>query len=94
MLNNCDFLLGENDSIVIVVPTAFPKTAPLTCEVHKFGLIFKSGEETVGDVTCHRKDILQRLITKAKVGLVEFANGVPKFPVYITSVANVEVMVA
>lgn len=94
MLDNCDFILGENDSIVIVVPVSLPKGIPLTCEVHKFGLVFRSGEDAIGNVTCHRQDILQRLVTKAKVGFIEFINGTPSFPAYISSVANVEVMAA
>ncbi len=92
MLNNCDFILGDNDSIVIVVPTQLPKDAALTCEVHRSGIIFRSGEVTVGDIACERLEILQCLISKAKVGLIEFVNGVPKFPAYISAVANVEVM--
>ena len=94
VLENCDFILGENNSIIIVVPTELPKDAPLTCEVHKFGLVFKSGEDFIGNVTCHRRDILQRFIGKAKVGFIEFVQGAPQFPAYITSVANIEVMAA
>lgn len=94
MIENCDFILGENDSIVIVVPGSLPKGEPLTCEVHKSGLIFRSGDIAVGNIACQREDVLQRLITKAKVGFVEFINGTPKFPIYISSVANIEVMAA
>ena len=94
MLESCDFILGENNSIVIVVPTELPKDAPLICEVHKFGLVFKSGEDCIGNVTCHRRDILNRFIGKAKVGFIEFVQGAPKFPAYITSVANIQVMAA
>lgn len=94
MLENCDFILGENDSIVIVVPTSLPKDMPLTLEVHKFGLIFRSGEESVGAVTCHRRDILQRLVNKQQVGMIEVNDSAPKFPVYISAVANIQVMAA
>lgn len=93
MLNNCDFILGENDSIIIVVPAQFPKDVPLTLEVHRRGIVFRSGEEEVGDIACERNDVLQRLVSKAKVGLIEFLNGVPRFPAYISAVATVEVMV-
>ena len=92
MLNSCDFILGENDSIVIVLPTQLPKGLPLTLEVYNGNIIFRSGEDNVvGDVACDRNDILQRLMNKAKVGLIEFLNGVPRFPAYISAVANVEV---
>lgn len=93
MLKTCDFILGENDSIIIIVPTQFPKDFPITIEVHPRGICFKSGEIPLGDIKCDRVDVLQRLISKAKVGLIEFLNGIPKFPAYITSVAEIEVMV-
>lgn len=92
MFNNCDFILGENDSIVIVIPTQLPKDLPLTLEVHRETIVFRSGEEQVADIKCLRLDILQRLVSKAKVGLIEFLNGVPRFPAYITAVADIEVM--
>jgi hypothetical protein len=92
VLTNCDFILGENDSIVIVIPTQLPKDQPLTLEVHRETIIFRSGDEQVGDIQCLRRDILQRLVSKAKVGLIEFLNGVPRFPAYITAVADIEVI--
>lgn len=92
MLKSCDFILGDNDSIIIVVPTQFSKDVPLTLEVHNGNIIFRSGELEVGDIVCDRIDILQRLVSKAKVGLIEFLNGVPRFPAYISAVARIEVM--
>jgi len=94
MFKSCDFILGEHDSIVIVVPTQLPKDLPLTVEVHNKGIIFRSGEEEVGDIACDRVDVLQRLVSKAKVGMIEFLNGVPRFPAYISAVAAIEVRVA
>lgn len=91
MFNRCDFILGDNDSIVIIVPTQLPKDLPLTVEVYNGNLVFKSGEDSLCDVMCESRDVLQRLANKAKVGLIEFLNGVPKFPAYITAVANIEV---
>ncbi len=92
MFNKCDFILGENDSIVIIVPTQLPKNVPLTVEVYKDTIVFRSGESALADVACPRLDIVQRLMNKAKVGLIEFLNGSPKFPVYISAVASIEVM--
>ena len=66
----------------------------MTVEVHNKGIIFKSGEQEVGDIACERSDVLQRLISKAKVGMIEFLNGVPRFPAYISAVAAIEVKVA
>ncbi len=94
MINNCDFILGENDSIVIVVRSSLPKGEPLTCEVHPSSLVFRSGEHPLGNIACQNSDVISRLITKAKVGFIEFINGAPNFPVYISSVANIEVIAA
>ncbi|MFA7276320.1 MAG: hypothetical protein WC043_05915 [Pseudobdellovibrionaceae bacterium] len=92
MFQSCDFILGDNGSIVIVIPTQLPKDQPLTLEVYSHGIIFRSGETAVGDISCDRSDILQRIIDKARIGMIEFLNGIPKFPAYITAVADVEVM--
>lgn len=94
MFKSCDFILGDNDSIVIIVPTQLPKDLPLTLEVHNKGIIFRSGEEEVGDIACDRTDVLQRLVSKARVGMIEFLNGVPRFPAYISAVANIEIHIA
>lgn len=94
MLNTCDFILGENDSIVIVVPIQLPKDRPLTVEIHNKGIIFRSGEEALADISCDRRDVLQRLVRKPRVGMIEFLNGAQNFPVYISAVANVEVHIA
>jgi hypothetical protein len=91
VFSNCEFILGENDSIVIIVPTQIPKGLPITLEVHRDKIVFLSGEQQVGNMVCGRLDILQRIVSKAKVGLIEFLNGVPKFPAYISAVANVSV---
>ena len=94
MFRSCDFILGDNDSIVIIVPTQLPKDQPLIVEVHKKGIIFKSGEHEVGDIACDRVDVLQRLVSKVKVGMIEFLDESPRFPAYITAVAAIEVHIA
>lgn len=91
MFHKCDFILGENDSIVIIVPTQIPKELPITLEVHKNMIVFLAGEMKVGDMSCERLDILQRIVSKARIGLIEFLNGVPRFPAYISAVANVSI---
>ncbi len=92
MFNNCDFILGENGSIVIIVPTQIPKDLPITIQVNRDSLVFMSGEEEVGNIPCGQRDVLQRIVSKAKIGLIEFLHGVPRFPAYISAVAHVEVV--
>jgi len=93
VFDNCDFLLGESDSIVVIVPQSLPKDMPLVIEVHRNGLVFLSGEDLLGEVPCSRMEVLQRLVSKAKVGLVEFLQGAQQFPAYISAVASVEVKI-
>ncbi|HRK98616.1 MAG: hypothetical protein KDJ26_00290 [Alphaproteobacteria bacterium] len=93
MFTKCDFILGENDSIIVIVPMAMPKDQPLVLEVHNESIVFMSGENRVADIPCARTDVLQRLISKTKVGLVEFLSGAYRFPAYISVVADIEVMI-
>lgn len=91
MFRYCDFLLGDNDSIVIVVPTQLPKDAPLSVEVGRHGIIFRSGDECLANIRCEKAEVLRRLMNTGRVGLVEFLHGLPKLPSYITAVADIEV---
>lgn len=89
MFRKCDFLLGDNNSIVIVVPEFLPKDAPLSIEVEGHSLKFISGGDVVADIPYVHSDILGRLASKAKVGIVEFMKGMGQFPAYISVVAKV-----
>ena len=91
MFYKCDFILGDNNSIVIALPDHIPKGVPITLEVHRNTIVFMAGEEKVGDIPCGRRDILQRIVSKAKIGLIEFLSDAQRFPVYISAVATVEV---
>lgn len=90
MLTSCDYILGKNGSIVVVVPEQLPRMGAVSLEVHDDLILFRSGGELIGNVPCERQDILDRLVQNKKVGLVEFADGVPRFPAYITAVADVD----
>lgn len=90
MFNRCDFLMGENDSIVIAVPNRVPKDNNLTLVVYRDGLMFYHGDEVIiGDVPCEHREVLKRLVNKQRVGLIEVIENEPTFPVYIAAVANV-----
>lgn len=90
MFNKCDFLLGDNNSIVIIVPEFLPKDRKLVVEVQDHSLKFMSGEEEVANIAFVGQEILRRLIGKAKVGIVEFMKGTGQFPAYISVVAEVK----
>ncbi len=90
MFERCSFIMGEDDSIIVVVPQSLPKELPLTLEVHNESISFLSGDRVVANVHCTRQDVIARLLSKAKVGLIEFINGKPSFPAYISTVADVQ----
>lgn len=90
LLTTCDYILGKNGSIVVVVPEQLPRLGAVSLEIHGDVILFRSGGELIGSVPCGEQDILDRLLRNKKVGLVEFADGVPRFPAYITAVADVK----
>ncbi len=91
MLTACDYILGKNGSIVVVVSEQLPRLGAVSMEIHGDVILFRSGGELIGNVLCERQDILDRLVQNKKVGVVEFPDGIPRFPAYITAVADVNV---
>lgn len=90
MFDRCDFLMGENDSIVIAVPRQVPKDNSLTLVVYRDGLMFYHGDDVmIGNVPCGHREVLKRLANKERVGLIEVIEDQPSFPVYIAAVATV-----
>ncbi len=90
MFERCHFLLGEGNSIVIVVPENLPRGEPLTVSVSPEDIQFRSGFEEIADITCDNEEVFRRLARFPQVGLVEY-DGEGDFPTYITNTAYVEV---
>ena len=89
MFERCNFIMGDDGSILIIVPVNIPKDEPLTIEVSPTHLMFRLGEEMFADIECGKQDVYERLLTKQKVGLVEITEENPDFPPYISLVANI-----
>ncbi|MAM35183.1 MAG: hypothetical protein CMH28_08925 [Micavibrio sp.] len=89
MFERCSFIMGDDESILIIVPVNIPKDEPLTIEVSPTHLMFRLGEELFADIECCKRDVYERLLTKQKVGLVEITEESPDFPPYISLVAAI-----
>ena len=92
LFQQCDYILGENGSIVLVVPTQLPKDDTIMLEIHMNGIVFRCGDKELANLPLPRQDVLQALVNRGRVGIVEYIDGQPSFPAYISAVAHIEVM--
>lgn len=90
MFSSCDFLIGQGQSIVIVVPGDLPKAETYTVSVSESDVRFKAGYQEIGAVPMYDSEIYKRLSHHSQVGLVEYPQGSP-WPDCITALAYVEV---
>lgn len=91
MFNKCEFLIGDDKSVVIVVPQAVPKGEQLTIRIAEDMVSFyKTGELLFGRVQCQCVKTLRCLRKKQRIGLIEAIDGKMNFPVYIAATARVE----
>lgn len=90
MFDSCDFLMGQGNSIVIVVPSDLPKADTYTVSVSDRDVRFKAGYEEIATVPMYDSEIYNRLTRHSQVGVVEYPKG-KEFPDCITALAYVEV---
>lgn len=88
----CDYLMDKNGALVLVVPTRIPKEETVLIEVHMNGIVFRHGEDELANLPLPSQKILAALVNRGRVGIIEYEDGNPKFPAYISAVANIEVM--
>ena len=86
----CDFVMGEGQSVVIVIPAFLPEDKTYTVSVGDTDLRFKSGFEKIAEVPLTHPEVLKRLKAHTEIGIVEYPKGEP-WPDCITNVAFVEV---
>lgn len=90
MFNRCYFLLGQNDSVVIVVPERLPEAETYTVSVSDRDICFKAGHEKVTEFSYTGGEAYRRISDLTQIGLVEQPR--PGYtPDHITKVAYVEV---
>lgn len=90
MIKRCDFLLGMNESIVIVIPENLPRAETYTVSVSDKDIRFRADYDTIGEMIYQGGDIFQRIASSFQVGLVEYP-GPGDLPTHITNIAYVEV---
>ena len=90
MFTDCNFLLGEGSSIIIVIPARLPKADTYTVSVSDKDIKFKAGYEDVAEMTYRGGEVFKRLVNNTQIGLVEYPPGSTFTPV-ITNVAYIEV---
>ncbi|MCB9989674.1 MAG: hypothetical protein H6868_10150 [Rhodospirillales bacterium] len=90
MFNRCDFLLGEGQSVVIVVPAHLPYAETYTVAVTEDTIKFRAGFDDIAEMHYPGGEIYKRISGTTQVGLVEYPPE-GELPDFITNVAYVEV---
>lgn len=89
--NRCDFLLGKDDSVVIVIPAHLPKAETYTVSVSDHDIRFRAGYEKVAEMSYPGGDVFRKIANNTQVGLMEYPPDGGEFPGVITQLAYVEV---
>ena len=91
MFEECGFLLGDNDSVVIVIPALLPEAETYTVSVTGSSIRFRAGYNDIAEMEYPGGEVFRRLASLTQVGLVEYPPGWGDFPGHITNVAYIEV---
>lgn len=89
MFKECDFLLGKDDSIAIVIPAKLPAAETYTVSISENDVKFRAGYNEIAHIPFKSLEVLKRLSKTSQVGLVEYPKNEP-FPDSITALAYVE----
>lgn len=90
MFDYCDFVMGQGNSIVIVIPSDLPKAETYTVSVSDRDVRFKAGYTEIAKVPMQDGEVYSRLARHSQIGLVEYPKG-KAFPDCITALAYVEI---
>jgi hypothetical protein len=92
VFERCEFLLGEGNSIIIVVPTELPEADTYTVSVTDEHMKFMADYDDVAQMDYPGGEIFKRIANNTQIGLVEYPADGSDFPTDITKLAYVEVM--
>ncbi len=90
MFDRCDFLMGQGDSMVIVLPGLLPKVdTTYTISASPSEISIKAGFNEIARFPYSNENVFRILTMSSQVGIVEYS---PKdaFPNAITAVAYVQ----
>jgi len=91
VFNKCEFLLGDDNTVLIVIPVHLPKAETYTVSFSDRDIRFKAGYDDVAVMPYQSHEVFRRIIHNTQVGLVEYTPGIDEFPTVITNVAYVEI---
>jgi hypothetical protein len=90
MFDSCDFLMGKDQSIVIVIPAHLPKAETYTVSLTDHNITFRADHENIAEIKYDNGEVFKRIAGHTQIGLVEYPP-YGKFPDCITQIAYVEV---
>lgn len=90
VFKRCDFLMGDDRSIVIVIPARLPEADTYTVSVSSRNIKFKAGYDDIATFDYQGGEVFKRIACHTQIGLVEYQEG-NALPDHITNVAYVEV---
>jgi hypothetical protein len=91
VFSECGFLLGEDNSIVIVIPAHLPEAENYTVTITPENIKFRAGYNDVAELRYPGGELFKRLAHSVQVGLVEYEPGIEDMPKNFTNLAYIEV---
>ncbi len=89
VFTECDFLLGRDHGVTIVVPVKLPQADSYTVSISPDDVKFRAGHEHIAHFPFRCAEVFRRLSEASQVGVVEYPAGQP-FPDCLTALAYVE----
>ena len=72
MFNQCDFVLGSGDSVLVIVPERLPSAETYTVSVSRDEIKFKADYEDVASMPYQGGEVFDRIAQNTQVGIVEY----------------------
>lgn len=90
MFERCEFLMGDGQSVLIVIPAHLPYADNYTVSVTDDRIKFMAGYDDIAEMDYPGGEVFARLANNTQVGILEYPPG-EDFPPGISNVAYVEV---
>jgi len=90
LFNRFDFMMGEGNNIVMIIPGMLPHADTYTVSISENDIDIKAGYDKIASVPYENEEVYQRIANNVQIGVVEYDDP-STFPSHITKVAYVEV---
>ncbi len=91
MIERCDFLLGADDTMVMVLPEKLPGASTYTVTASPEHIRIRADHDEIAKFSYNNQEVFRRFAHMVQVGMVEYPVDEP-FPAAITAVAYVQTM--